>query len=115
MTKFDPTKPVQTRDGRKARILCTDRVCKYPIVALVTRSGSNIEDVLGFTNEGFWNVKECPDDLINIPEKKTGYIAITKGGDVCTFCGKPFKSKGDLFSHISKYKILKVIEVEWEE
>lgn len=24
MTQFDPTKPVQTRDGRKARIICTD-------------------------------------------------------------------------------------------
>jgi len=34
---FDPTKPVQTRDGRKARIICTDSrvVPSCPIIALI--------------------------------------------------------------------------------
>jgi len=36
---FDPTKPVQTRDGRKARILYTDIKSGYPIVALTTEPG----------------------------------------------------------------------------
>ncbi len=36
-TSFDPTKPVQTRNGCKVRILCTDKKnTAYPIVALVT-------------------------------------------------------------------------------
>ena len=40
MTKFDPTKPVQTRDGREARIICTDveRKGDWPIVALIKTS-----------------------------------------------------------------------------
>lgn len=33
---FDPKRPVQTRDGRKARIICTDaKVNEKPIIALV--------------------------------------------------------------------------------
>lgn len=35
MKAFDPTKPVQTRDGRKARIICTDAKGVLPIIALV--------------------------------------------------------------------------------
>ncbi len=40
MKPFDPTKPVQTRDGRKARIVCMNADnSRYPIVALVTLDG----------------------------------------------------------------------------
>ena len=36
MPKFDPSRPVQTRDGRKARIVCVDmKRDHYPILALV--------------------------------------------------------------------------------
>ena len=31
---FDPTKPVQCRNGRKARIICTDAKGEYSIFAL---------------------------------------------------------------------------------
>ena len=34
---IDLTKPVQTADGRKARVLCTDRAeGQWPVVALIT-------------------------------------------------------------------------------
>lgn len=71
MLKFDPTKPVQTRDGRAARIICTDRkVDGYPILALVTQ-GNGSEDVLSYrTDGGFFGSKGShPVDLINIPQK----------------------------------------------
>ena len=35
-TQFDLTQPVRTRDGRPARIICTDVQGDYPILALVT-------------------------------------------------------------------------------
>jgi hypothetical protein len=70
---FDPTKPVQTRGGSKARIICTDR--KYPgggapftIVAVVQES--DYEAVHLFTVGG--KIMECgynDGDLVNIPQR----------------------------------------------
>lgn len=79
MTKtFDPTKPVQTRDGRPARIICTDRKGEFPIVALLDYDEV---DARAFAANGtVWG--DGPDhknDLINIPTK------VTKYGVVCAF------------------------------
>ncbi len=82
-TKFDPTKPVQTRDGRAARIICTDRV--YPgatldggdssIIALVTNDAR--ETVYHYGKDGKINARSFLDhDLINIPEETTVWIAV---------------------------------------
>ena len=74
---FDPDKPVQTRDGRKARILCTDAEHRciegdiFPIIALITNvSGQEIPET--FRENGFIQRSDIarPDDLINIPEKR---------------------------------------------
>jgi hypothetical protein len=71
---FDLTKPVQTRDGRKARIICTDRKGdNYSIIALVTSvyDGEEDEDTNMYTTEGlYWCDGQITDlDLINIPER----------------------------------------------
>jgi hypothetical protein len=69
MKPFDPNKPVQTRDGRKARILCADLRGIYPIVAVVDNEFT--EDVARFTATGhFWSDQLTHSDLINIPEKR---------------------------------------------
>lgn len=64
--EFDPTKPVQTRNGRKARILCTDRKNTYPIVALITFEDE--EFYHAYTKEGkYWEDEDYHEyDLINI-------------------------------------------------
>lgn len=60
---FDPTKPVQTRGGEPARILCTDKKGCLPIVALVKGA-----DLLSYTLDGqFVEGVETHLDLINIP------------------------------------------------
>lgn len=68
--KFDPTKPVQTRDGRKARIICTDVNDKYyPIMALVEDSDGT-EYAVSSTVDGHARYQrdgELPQDLVNIP------------------------------------------------
>ena len=68
---FDPTKPVQTRDGRKARIICTDRNdTEFPIVALV--NDGVYEEIKSYSSEGAYlhTMDESASDLINIPETK---------------------------------------------
>jgi hypothetical protein len=66
---LDLTKPVQTRDGRKVRIICTDRKYGNPIVALV----DDMEVVTRYSSDGKagdWAIKGNPDfDLVNTPEK----------------------------------------------
>jgi len=77
---FNPTLPVQTRDGRKARILCTDAKGKRPIIALVERSSGD-EYISWHSAEGqWWETNEISaDDLINIPEKR--WIGVFRGDD----------------------------------
>ena len=69
-------KPVCTRDGRKARIICFDRVGDFPIVALTDdrdykEEGVNLYDINGKgSNECF--------DLMMLPEKKEGWVNVYK-------------------------------------
>lgn len=77
---FDPSKPVQTRDGRAARILCTDRKdSRFPIIALVTYANGS-ETPSYYTKNGGYNDPICnkhsPGDLINIPEKHVRYMNV---------------------------------------
>ena len=79
-------KPVCTRDGRKARIICFDyngETGDYPIVALVHYNKGNkcYERVLKYTSDGLFNkYRDCQhdDDLMMLPEKKEGWINIDK-------------------------------------
>lgn len=82
---FDTTKPVRTRDGRKARILCTDSNNNdYPIVALVTESNGE-EESDEYTAQGHYystaglNIAASPADLINVPTHKTMFLNVYKG------------------------------------
>ncbi len=71
---FDPPEPVQTRDGRKARIVCTDVNGHYPIIALVDYHGTEL--VHHFNADGKACTGSRGSDLINIPVKREGWINI---------------------------------------
>ena len=78
-------KPVCTRDGRKARIICFDRRLfyknvSYPILALVEDSDGE-DCVCGYNEKGkglIEDAAEYKDDLMMLPEKKEGWININK-------------------------------------
>ncbi|HEY0623149.1 hypothetical protein [Sphingomonas sp.] len=78
MTKqFDPAKPVQTRDGRKARIIATDIKSAYPIIAAYA-SDSGAELVGGFTVDGRYihSRHEHSHDLVNVPERTERFFVV---------------------------------------
>lgn len=93
MEKIDVNKPVMTRDGRKARIICSDRVFEsqvtstaYPIVALVeVREG--FEAVQAYDEYGRYlgRHRDVDDprktDLLNVPMMKTGWVNIYESDD----------------------------------
>lgn len=71
--KFDPTKPVQTRDGRKARIICNGiNNPSYNMAAVVAEhDGAENVSIYGAQGEFYVNVREPSDsDLVNIPEER---------------------------------------------
>lgn len=67
---FDPTKPVQTRRGLPARIICTNRKGVFSIIALIMQGRE--EDVSSHLANGQFSCGSNgidDRDLINVPEK----------------------------------------------
>jgi hypothetical protein len=77
---FDPTKPVQTRDGSEAEILATDMGGKYPIAIRVKHG--DVWKVGSRTEEGlfYYDGMVRPADLINIPENHVAYLNMYRHG-----------------------------------
>lgn len=75
----NPTRPIVTRDGHVARIICTNRICKtHPILALLFEDeDSDTEVVYQYTLQGeYFSNASSPHDLFFAPEKKEGWINI---------------------------------------
>lgn len=97
--KFDPTKPVQTRDGRKARIITTEaHNPTYPIIALV-KNKSGVEEPNAFTLDGFFN-EGSPGwalDLVNVPTKISlvQYVNVYRHASGRVYAGRLSLSRED--------------------
>lgn len=79
MSEFDPTKPVQTRNGCEVRIICTDRAhSTYPIIGLV-KGDSGEESALYVRKDGRTYNHSCPLDFINIPEEMWTNVLLGQG------------------------------------
>ena len=66
----NPSRKVVTRDGREARIICTDMNYKnHPIVAIIAND-NDTENVYTYTKDGEWdNYESTTYDLFFAPEK----------------------------------------------
>ena len=75
-------KPVCTRDGRKARIICfnMNSFNNHVIVALITEENGT-ESIYSYTSEGKWKETETENDLMMPLEKKEGW-AVIKRSDI---------------------------------
>jgi hypothetical protein len=103
---FDPTKPVQTRDGHKARIVCTDYKGGGPILGLVSNLAGNAEAAYAFNLDGTHVYGGKQHDLMNVPEKR--WINLYQDG-----CGIYYRSERDAENNIDKFRFyIKTLEVE---
>ena len=118
-------KPVCTRDGRKARIICFDRKSETPITVLVTEI-NGIEAVYSYPNNGIWDSPENTNgcDLMMLPEKKEGWVNVYKRENeyICeNECNVSigiavYKSEGEAKRNINKNEIyVNTIKITWEE
>ena len=106
-------KPVCTRDGRKARIICFDRKNHSPIIALVEtfvkEYNSIREDAYYYTIDGrAINIEnESKDDLMMLPEKKEGWVNVYKDS--------VYDTKDEALIGRSGRGYIDTIKVSWEE
>ena len=108
-------KPVCTRDGRKARIICFDRRLfyknvSYPILALVECYDGE-DDVCGYNEKGKVLIEdgaEYKDDLMMLPEKKEGWVNVYKDS--------VYDTKDEaLIGRSESRGYIDTIKINWEE
>ena len=100
-------KPVCTRDGAKARIICFDAKSDAPIIALIT-TDDGTEITFDYLSDGtFFNGENPDNDLMMLAEKKEGWIIKPKDYQV-------YQSKEDAEEVCNKnYQV--VAKIIWEE
>lgn len=100
-------KPVCTRDGRKARIICFDaKGDPCPIIALVEEN--NIESAYRYDKNGQNAYKKSELDLMMLPEKRSGWVNVYKDSVYDT------KDKA-LIGRVESGDYIDTIKVSWEE
>ena len=112
----NPTKKVITRDGRNARIICTDAKGNFPIIALVETYHGN-ENVIRLNENGhFYNDTENSSDLFFVPVKKEGWINLYKINSTISPGPRAYDTKEDAESVVGdKSYYISTIKIEWEE
>lgn len=113
-------KPVCTRDGRKARIICWDKKGNYPIVALI-QDNENSEHIEYYTENGIFSNggNEKNRDLMMLPEKKEGWVNVYKSDNnkYSALLGSAYvyKTKAEAELNFDKDNGLAIVKIEWEE
>lgn len=112
-------KPVCTRDGRKARIICFDAKCNKPIVALIY--DCNKETVLQYLESGRFFVDQIDKyDLMMLPQKKEGWVNVYKsherGNTISFIVASIYPTKEEAKkSYVVEFDYVDTVKIEWEE
>lgn len=111
-------KPVCTRDGRKARIICFDKVdntINKPIVALVTYNDGQEYSNMYYSN-GKYNTSDDNLDLMMLPEKKEGWVNVYYDNDASSHrgCRYIYDTKERAVKEAGSAYIT-TIKITWEE
>ena len=107
----NPNRKVVTRNGRSARIICTDAKGNYPIVALIEEGG--YDNALSYTKDGKLYVGETNDyDLFFAPEKHEGWVNVYRDFDD-VMCGSVFATEED--AKCKAKTAIATVKIEWEE
>lgn len=112
----NPERKIVTRDGKKVRIICTNRADIKPVVALITLPNGN-ENIKSFWDNGIETAgSEGEDDLFFAPNKHTDWVNLYRTESGQYQCGLVHVSKQDA-KRISEgdSQYVATIKVEWEE
>lgn len=113
----NPSRKVVTRDGRKARIICTDAKLAFcPIIALIEGDGGKSEYLINYKEDGIpVGFHEAYNTLFFAPEKHEGWINISRE-EYGYEGGLIYDSKEDAekIAKVNKCCIA-TVKIEWEE
>ena len=110
------SKKLVTRDGRKARVICTDRLMEdFPICGLVDENGE--EYYYSYTINGKHLIDSDSDaDLFFTPEKCEGWVNLYRNASYAASAGCVFTSEKEAKESIySPSRYVTTIKIEWEE
>ena len=111
----NPSRKIVTRDGRNARIVCTDKKGFNPILALVTKHDSIAEDIYLYTKNGELNEgNSTKSSLFFVPEKHERWVNLYKEDDNIYASMDTFKTKEEAEA-LSCSSCIATVKVEWEE
>ena len=109
---------VVTRDGRSARIICTNRLDEnYPVIALVNYDG--VEKCYSYTTfgkfDGYKN-HDCELDLFFAPEKKISWINLYKMNSIISPGPRAYDTEEEAkLAAGDKSYYISTIKIGWEE
>lgn len=121
---FDPTKPVQTRDGRPVRILDTNGAYgpkgQYPVAAAVPYyCGGYGTSLFYYDANGILGGSEklkitSRNNLVNVPERKSVFLNVYKNGLLAALHQDSLEAARNSAAYKAKYAILE-LQIEDEE
>ena len=116
----NPSRKVVTRDGREARIICTDRRdLNFPIIALIETRPRGGEVTYSYTEDGtYYKTGSTNYDLIFAPEKHEGWANIYKSNYDGYELSQVYQRKEDAENekYINDSDVyITTIKIEWEE
>ena len=112
--KKNPNRKVITRDGKSVRIVCTDMIGIYRVVA-ICKLTPICECCYSYTDDGKLNVRiDTHLDLFFAPEKKSGWINIySRTGDA--HASRRIYDTEEEALECASVERVDTIKIEWEE
>ena len=113
----DPNKKVVTRDGRNARIICTDRQGGDRPILILCFESDGIERCFSCLPNGrrYVDIDSCM-DLFFAPEKKSGWINLYKINSSISPGPLTYNTKKEAESATgNRPDYISTIKIEWEE
>ena len=116
----NPSRKLVTRDGRNARIICTDKKSYNEQIVGLIMGDNGMQFISTWTQQGksFFN-SDTPNDLFFAPEKHEGYVNVYRSldKDCAYYLGNIYNSKAEAEDtrENKKFKYIDTIKIEWEE
>lgn len=114
----NPSRNVVTRDGRSAKIICTDRKnLNYPIVALIENKYAEGEGLQCYTKEGkiYLGNGLSGVDLFFAPEKHEGWVNVYKSENNRSLGAGIWQTEEEAKKWEGAADYVTTIKIEWEE
>lgn len=115
----NPNRRIVIRDGRAAKILCTDRNDERSIVALVTTPDSKEQVCCYFPNGKYYKAHDDCRDLIFAPENKEGWVNVFldssgSGYKYAVIFNSEQEARNDVVEN-ERCGYITTTKIEWEE